>query len=117
MPSDPAARRRAELILKVQAGQMTATAAAAALGVSRKTYYKWEGRALQGMMMQLRDQEPGRPTAGPDPKELALQAQNAALKKQVDAMAQTAELRAVLRLMEASEAKKKRRASSKSSPL
>lgn len=92
-----------------------ATAAAAALGVSRKTYYKWEGRALQGMMLQLSDQEPGRPSAAPDPREQALQAENAALKQQVQTMAQTAELRAVLRLMERHEAKKKAPSSSKSS--
>ena len=115
MPPDPAARHRAELILKVQAGQMTATAAAAALGVSRKTYYKWERRALQGMMRELRDQEPGRPAAAPDPKAQAFQAENAALKKQVEAMAQTTELRAVLRLMERKEAKKKPKPSSRCS--
>jgi DNA invertase Pin-like site-specific DNA recombinase len=33
------ARLRAELILKVRAGLMTATEAAGHLGVSRKTYY------------------------------------------------------------------------------
>ena len=47
------ARQRASLILQVQAGQLTATQAAQSLGVSRKTYYQWERRALQGMVDQL----------------------------------------------------------------
>ena len=32
---------RAEMIMKVRCGLMTAAQAAARLGVSRKTYYKW----------------------------------------------------------------------------
>ena len=47
------ARQRASLILQVQAGQLSATQAAQSLGVSRKTYYQWERRALQGMVDQL----------------------------------------------------------------
>ena len=35
------ARLRAELIMKVRCGLMTAAEAARQLGVSRKTFYKW----------------------------------------------------------------------------
>jgi len=86
---------------------MTATAAAAALGVSRKTYYEWEARGLSGMLQELEDREPGRPPAPPKPEEVALQAKVTELQKQVDSLAQTAELRALLRLMERNALKKK----------
>ncbi len=40
MTTSSSARRKAELILQVQTGVMTATAAASLLGLSRKTYYQ-----------------------------------------------------------------------------
>ena len=40
------ARQRAQLIMQVRSGVLTAEAAARQLGISRKTYYKWERRAL-----------------------------------------------------------------------
>jgi len=40
---------------------MTATEAAKELGVSRKTYYKWEQRGLAALMEGLEDQTAGRP--------------------------------------------------------
>ncbi len=42
---------------------MTATEGAAVLGISRKTYYKWENRALGAMLDGLEDRETGRPEA------------------------------------------------------
>lgn len=56
------ARRRAELIVKVRSGLMTATAAAKELGISRNTYYEWERKALKGLMTALADSAPGRPS-------------------------------------------------------
>ncbi len=47
--------------MKVRSGFMTATEGAALLGVSRKTYYKWENRALEGMLKELEEKSPGRP--------------------------------------------------------
>jgi transposase-like protein len=52
---------RAQLIMKVRCGLMTAAEAARQLGVSRKTYYKWEQRGLSALLDGLSDQPPGRP--------------------------------------------------------
>ena len=62
------AKIRAEVILKVQTGQITAKEAARILGVSRKTYYEWEERGLQGMMEALSNRPPGRPQMQKDPE-------------------------------------------------
>ena len=61
MNPDPKALLRTELIVKVRAGLMTATAAAETLGVSRKTYYKWEKKGLQAMLAAGQDDAAGRP--------------------------------------------------------
>ena len=53
MQNDAIARQRAELIIQVRSGSLTAKAAAQQLGVSRKTYYKWEQRALEGILGAL----------------------------------------------------------------
>lgn len=66
------ARSRAELIIQVQAGRLSASAAAAKMGVSRKTYYKWEQRGLSGIVAGLKDGEAGRPAASRDPEKEAL---------------------------------------------
>ena len=55
------ARRRASVIWRVRSGAMTARQAARELGVSRKTYYEWEARAMQGMLSALQNQPAGRP--------------------------------------------------------
>ena len=67
------ARRRAEMIVQVQSGKLTATEAAKRLGVSRKTYYQWERRALGGMIEALQDKESGRPPLPRDPQKEGLQ--------------------------------------------
>jgi transposase len=67
------ARERAALIVQVQSGKMTAVEAARRLGVSRKTYYKWEQRALEAMMGALRDKPGGRPPEERDTEKERLQ--------------------------------------------
>lgn len=47
------ARQRAQLIMQVRSGVLTAEAAARQLGVSRKTDSKWERRALVAMVEAL----------------------------------------------------------------
>ena len=86
------ARQRADVIMKVRAGIMTATEGAAALGVSRKTYYKWENRALGAMLDGLENRETGRPEhpeSSQDEVELRkeleeLQRQNELLEKKME---------------------------------
>ena len=75
------AKKRAEVILKVRTGQMTAKEAAKLLGVSRKTYYEWEERGLQGMMDALLNRPPGRPEKKKDPEKEEL-------KKKVEGLEQ-----------------------------
>jgi transposase len=68
-----AARQRAQVIVKVRCGLMNASQAAKQLGVSRKTYYKWEQRALSAMLDGLTDQPPGRPSHPVDIRKQALE--------------------------------------------
>ena len=63
------ARKKAELILQVRAGQVSATEAAKELGLSRKSYYKWEKRALKAMLEGLCERKPGRPVSPPEDTE------------------------------------------------
>lgn len=62
MNQEEKARKRAEMIVKVRSGLMTATDAAKELGISRKTYYVWEKRALSAMVEALTDAPAGRPS-------------------------------------------------------
>jgi transposase len=109
------ARERAAMILKVRSGQMTATDAAGALGISRKTYYQWEQRGLKAMLRELQDGKPGRPPKPQSPTETALARKVAQLESKLKIAEQTAEIRAMLRAMEAAGAKKKPRRSRRSS--
>lgn len=70
-----AARQRAQVIMKVRCGLMNASQAAAQLGISRKTYYKWEQRGLSALLAGLEDQAPGRPSQPIDRKKQALEKQ------------------------------------------
>ena len=90
------ARRRAELILKVRSGLITATAAAKELGVSRKTYYEWENRGLKGMMAALEDRQTGRPKKPVDTEKEALKRQVNGLEKKLAATEQTLLIREML---------------------
>jgi transposase len=76
-----AARQRAEVIMKVRCGLMSASQAAEQLGISRKTYYKWEQRALSAMLAGLTDQPPGRPSQPVDTKKQALEKQLQKLRR------------------------------------
>jgi len=63
------AHRRAELIFMARSGQISITAAASELGVSRKTYYQWEAKAFDSMVDALQEGEPGRPALPPEVEE------------------------------------------------
>lgn len=70
-----AARQRAEVIMKVRCGLISASQAADQLGISRKTYYKWEQRGLSALLGSLEDQLPGRPCQPQDSQRMALEKQ------------------------------------------
>ena len=90
-------RQRAELILKVRAGLLTATQAAQELGTSRKTYYKWEKRALEGMLEGLSERKPGRPPPpAVDVEKEDLRKKVEQLEEQVNAQQRLLRLRASL---------------------
>jgi transposase len=78
------ARLRAEVIMKVRCGMITARQAAEQLGVSRKTYYKWEQRGLSALLDGLAEQSPGRPAHRSDDHRRDLQRQLSEAKREID---------------------------------
>ncbi len=87
------ARRRAQLIMQVRSGVVTAEVAAQQLGVSRKTYYKWERRALAAMVEALGNRDQGRPPKPSDPEKEALRRQTEELQAKLTVLEQTEQLR------------------------
>ena len=112
-PGQQRARELAGVILRVRSGQITATEGARILGISRKTYYQWEKKALEGMMSQLEPQAPGRPEIKINPEVEAMKMKIARLEKELEVASQTAEVRAILmdmrKLQEKRDIKKKKR--------
>lgn len=94
---------RARLILQVQAGNLTVKEAARQMGVSRKTYYEWEGRALGAMAKALENGKSGRPERPRDPEKEALQKKVDTLEKDLLVAKQTVEVRDMLRLLKGSD--------------
>ena len=76
------ARLRAELIMKVRCGLLSASQAAEQLGVSRKTYYKWEARGLAALLSSLEDQSGGRPSQPVDVEKQSLEQQLAQVRRE-----------------------------------
>ncbi len=95
-PQHALARQRAQLIMQVRSGLLTAEAAAQALGVSRKTYYKWEQRALAAMVDALGNRSEGRPAQPVDPEKEALRRQTAELQAKLMILERTERLRRLL---------------------
>ena len=87
------ARQRAQLIMQVRSGVLSAQEAARQLGISRKTYYKWERRALAAMVEALGNREPGRPPLPSDPEKEALQRQTQELQAKLEVLQQTEQIR------------------------
>jgi len=97
-PTDPQAlaRQRAQLIMQVRSGVLTAEAAARQLQISRKTYYKWERRALTAMVEALGNRDQGRPPQPRDPEKAALRRQMTELQAKLAVLEQTEQLRQML---------------------
>jgi len=90
------ARKRASVIFAVRSGQITAEEGARRLGVSRKTYYEWESRALQAMTEAMEERAPGRPGTPRDEEKLRLEEEVRELKKKLFVAEKTAEVRDML---------------------
>ena len=87
------ARQRAQLIMQVRSGLLSAREAARQLQVSRKTYYKWERRALAAMVEALSNREQGRERRPIDPEKEALQHQTRELQAKLQVLEQTERIR------------------------
>ena len=91
------ARQRAEMILKVRSGLLSATEAAQALGVSRKTYYKWEKRGLAAMLEGLCERNSGRPASPGDGEKEELKRTMETMEKDLQRQEQRQSIRDLLR--------------------
>lgn len=83
-------------ILAVWAGRSTATEAAQRLNISRKTYYQWETRAMDGLRQGVQQLPAGRPRTALDPEQKALERENRRLQEVVDNLQQRAHIRSLL---------------------
>ena len=90
------ARQRAQLIMQVRSGLLSAQEAARQLGISRKTYYKWERRALAAMVEALGNRGHGRPPLPIDAEKVALQRQTQELQAKLQVLEQTERIRQTL---------------------
>ena len=100
------ARERAAIILQVCSGALTVTEGAERLGISRKTYYEWEDRALKAMALALENQVPGRPSVPVDAEKEELQGKVRELEKRLYLAEQTIEVKDLLSAYDLHEAKK-----------
>ena len=105
------ARKRAAVIFAVQSGQITAEEGARRLGVSRKTYYEWESRALQAMTGALENRDSGRPSTPRDEEKERLQEKITELEKELFVAKKTVEVRDMLHAYELHRAGEKKNTS------
>jgi transposase len=102
------ARKRAAVVFAVRSGQITAEEGAHRLGVSRKTYYEWERRALQAITEAMEDKAPGRPSIPQDEEKQRLQTEIAELQNKLFVAEKTVEVRDMLHAYELHNAKTKK---------
>ena len=94
------ARKRAAVIFAVRSGRITAEEGTRQLGISRKTYYEGERRALQAMTEALENKAPGRPDTPKDEEKERLQNEIAELKSKLFVAEKTVEVRDMLHAYE-----------------
>ncbi len=75
---------------------LTAREGARRLGVSRKTYYEWEERALEAMALALENRPVGRPPGPMDAEKEDLRRQIHELEKKLDLAEKTIEVKELL---------------------
>lgn len=108
MSDEELARERASVIFAVRSGQITAEEGARRLGVSRKTYYEWERKALEAMTNALENKAPGRPATPQDQEKERLQEKIAELENQLFVAKKTVEVRNMLHAYEMHKATEKK---------
>lgn len=101
------ARERAAVVFAVRSGRITAEEGARRLGVSRKTYYQWERRALAAVTEALEDRAAGRPGVSRDHEKERLQEQITELEKKLFVAQKTVEVRDMLHAYELHNSSKK----------
>ena len=84
------------VILQVRSGMLSAREGAQRLGVSRKTYYEWEERALEAMTLALENRPLGRPPGSLDEEKQDLRRQIRELEKKLDLAEKTIEVKELL---------------------
>jgi len=94
------ARKRAAVIFAVRSGRITAEEGAKQLGISRKTYYEWERRALEAMTDALENGASGRPRTPIDTEKERLQEEIAELQNKLFVAEKTMEVRDMLHAYE-----------------
>ena len=102
------ARKRAAVVFAVRSGKITAEEGARQLGVSRKTYYEWERRALQAMTEAMENKAPGRPGTPQDEEKQRLQDEIIELRNKLFVAEKTVEVRDMLHAYELHNAKAKK---------
>jgi transposase len=102
------ARKRAAVIFSVRSGRITAEEGAKQLGVSRKTYYEWERRALTAMTEALENGASGRPGTPRDEEKERLREELARLQDKLFVAEKTVEVRDMLHAYELQSATRKR---------
>lgn len=93
---EPISNRRLRALMEVWSGRRTAKDAAVSLGISRKSYYQWENRAIAAMHAALQDGQPGRPRKGADVTRLALEKETRDLRAEVLILQQRESIRSRL---------------------
>ena len=100
-------RRLAEAIMRVRGGLWKANRAARELGISRRTYYKWERRGLTGMMEGLKESRGGRPRKAVDAQKEALRREIERLRKDSEVLRQRLVIQRWMKRAERREGKKR----------
>ena len=82
--------------MKVRCGLLTARQAADRMGVSRKTFYKWEQRGLNALLDSVTDQPPGRRAHPSDDRRQILEKQLSEANREIELLNHKMALKDVL---------------------
>ena len=94
---DAKAKLRAQTLLDVLAGKITATQAAERLGVSRKTWHEWQDRGLSAMTEAMQDRPTGRPLLERNPEKERLEAELRRKERLVEELERSRRILSLLR--------------------